>query len=73
MNNSPYPKSRLPGPITRLFELELARKLALGQEDDDDDLPERDQDETIRVSFENETVRVNASTQNTLIEECRHE
>ncbi len=72
MSNSPYPKSRLPGPITRLFELELARKLALGQEDDDDS-PDPDQDETIRVSFENETVRVNASTQNVLIEECRRE
>ncbi len=72
MSASPYPKSRLPGPITRLFEQELARKLALGQEDDDDS-PEFDQDETIRVSFENETVRVNGSMQNSLIEECRRE
>ncbi len=73
MSGSPYPKSRLPGPITRLFEQDLARKIALGQEDDLDESSDGYQDETIRISFDNETVRVNASTQDALIEECRRE
>jgi hypothetical protein len=52
-------KSRLPGPITKMFERELAQ--GLGEED------------TVRVSFENTTVGMDDDDRELLSEVCRRE
>jgi hypothetical protein len=60
-----YAKSRLPGPATRIFELELA-ELAMHPE-----VPDADHDETIRVSYNTTTLKANGAVENILLEECR--
>jgi hypothetical protein len=49
-------KSRLPGPITKMFE----RELAMGGDDD-----------TVRVSFESSTFELDEDDQTILAEVCR--
>lgn len=51
-----YVKSRLPGPITKLFE----RELAMGVDDD-----------TVRVSFDNSTFELDGDDKEILAEACR--
>ncbi len=65
---------RLPGPITRLFELDLARKIAMGIDDPDAEDAEDGvvmEHETVRGRYGTETVRIDISKQSSLAEECR--